>query len=84
MMLQKQQLQMQQQGKLPLNYGEETALDKVRASIIAKHGKGAIYDPKAPKKPSTPSTPRKPVDSRTEREKETDGRYLGGGRYAGD
>ena len=80
-MLQKQQLQMQKQGKLPLNYGEETALDKVRASITAKYGKGAIYDPKAPKKPSTP---RKSVDSRTEREKETDGRYLGGGRYAGD
>jgi len=81
MMLQKQQLQMQKQGKLPLNYGEETALDRVRKSIEKEHGKGMIHDPNAPKKPRTQ---RKPVDSRTKREKETQGRYLGGGRYAGD
>jgi len=81
MMLQKQQLQMQRQGKLPLNYGEETALDRVRKSIEKEHGKGMIHDPNAPKKPRTQ---RKPVDSRTKREKETQGRYLGGGRYAGD
>ena len=30
----------------------DKALDLVRASIIKKHGKGAIYDPKTAKKPS--------------------------------
>jgi hypothetical protein len=73
-------LQMQKQGKLPLNYGEETALDRVRASIIAKHGKGMIYDPNAPKKPRTQKKPSnlKPTDMT----KATDPRP--GSRYRGD
>jgi len=31
---------------------EDRALEIVRANIIKKHGKGAIYDPKTAKKPS--------------------------------
>ena len=31
---------------------EDKALEIVRANIIKKHGKGAIYDPKTAKKPS--------------------------------
>jgi len=81
-MLQRQKLQMQRQGRLPMGTAmEETAIDKVRKSIEKEYGKGMIYDPN---KPKPKRTPKNPVDSRTTREKETQGRYLGGGRYAGD
>ena len=39
-------------AKRGLKEGTDKALELVRANIIKKHGKGAIYDPKNVKKPS--------------------------------
>ena len=40
------------QANVIANESRDRALDIVRASILKKHGKGAIYDPKTVKKPS--------------------------------
>ena len=49
---------------------EDRALDIVRANIIKKHGKGAIYDPKNPPKPQP--RPKAKPDTRTPEQKKKD------------
>ena len=54
---------------------EDRALEIVRANIIKKHGKGAIYDPKNPPKAS-PQPKRKPEkDTRSAAQREVDAQY---------
>ena len=49
---------------------EDRALDIVRANIIKKHGKGAIYDPKNP--PKAHPRPKAKPDTRTPEQKKKD------------
>ena len=49
---------------------EDRALDIVRANIIKKHGKGAIYDPKNP--PKAQPKPKAIPDTRTPEQKKKD------------
>ena len=49
---------------------EDRALEIVRANIIKKHGKGAIYDPKNPPKPQP--RPKAKPDTRTPEQKKKD------------
>ena len=57
-------------AKRGVSESRDKALDNVRAEIIKKHGKGAIYDPKAPKKKV--EKPKAKPDTRTVAQKKKD------------
>jgi len=56
---------------------EDEALAKVKADIIKKHGKGAIYDPKNPPKSKPQPKPKaqKPLTDAEKNQREVDARY---------
>ena len=56
---------------------EDEALAKVKADIIKKHGKGAIYDPKNPPKSKPQPKPKaqKPLTDKEKAQREVDAQY---------
>ena len=55
---------------IKVSESRDNALELVRANIIKKHGKGAIYDPKNPPKPQP--RPKAKPDTRTPEQKKKD------------
>ena len=62
---------------------EDEALAKVKADIIKKHGKGAIYDPKNPPKSNPQPKPKaqKPLTDKEKAHREVVARYGGEANY---
>ena len=62
---------------------EDKALAMVKAAIIKKHGKGAIYDPKNPPKPPTEAQKKKNAAERKKRQDADNKAYAARAKKAG-
>ena len=62
---------------------EDKALAMVKAAIIKKHGKGAIYDPKNPPKPPTEAQKKKAAAERKKRQDADNKAYAARAKKAG-
>ena len=69
--------------KKEVKESRDKALDLVRASIIKKHGKGAIYDPKNPPKPPSEAEKKKAAAERKKRQDADNKAYAARAKKAG-